>query len=320
MESSDELSADYAILEAMDDVRKWRAPLPRVLTAKPFSVAEAITAGISPKQLRRDGLDRPFRGIRSMGHDLTRLEVLCRAYSVHMLSTHVFSHVTAARLMGLPLPLPLEQAPELHVSAAAPGRAPQVNGVVGHQFSGGAVVTHRGLRITGPELTWVSLAPMLTLRDLVAVGDALVEGDYPWTTIDKLRAAIIPGIRGTVKLRKAVQLIRLGVRSRPETHLRLAILGAGLPEPTVAHPVWVPLLQRHLHPDLSWPEWKVGLEYEGEDHRKDRWQFRHDITRVEAMVDINWSLSRFSADDVYSVPPPALARARLRLEAHGWVG
>lgn len=231
----------------MDEVRKWRAPLPRVLTAKPFSVAEAIIAGISPKQLRRDGLDRPFRGIRSMGHDLTRLEVLCLAYSVHMLSTHVFSHATAARLMGLPLPLPLEQAPELHVSAAAPGRAPQVNGVVGHQFSGGAVVTHRGLRITGPEFTWVSLAPMLTLRDLVAVGDALVEGDYPWTTIDKLRAAINPGIRGTVKLRKAVQLIRLGVRSRPENHLRLAILGAGLPEPTVAHPVWVPLLQRHLH-------------------------------------------------------------------------
>lgn len=302
----------------MAEVRKWRAPLPHVLTARPFSVAEAVAAGVSPKQLRLAGLEKPFRGIRSLGHDVSRLEVLCQAYAAHMLPTHVFSHVTAAVLMDLPLPWRFEQTSDLHVSAAEPGRAPQVQGVVGHRHSGGGVITHRGLRITGPEATWASLAPMLSLDDLVAVGDALVEGDYPWTTTDKLRAAITPGARGAVKLRQALDLIRVGVRSRPETHLRLALVRAGLPEPTVGHPVWVPALKRNLHPDLSWPEWKVGMEYEGDGHRKDRWQFRHDISRVEAMVDIGWSLSRFSADDVYSMPPSAVARARLRLKAHGW--
>ena len=302
----------------MEAARRWREPLPRELTAAPFSVTEAIAAGVSPKQLRRTGLDQPFRGIRSLGHDLSRLEGLCRAYSVRMLPTHAFSHVTAARLMGVPLPRHLEEAPELHVSAAAPGRAPQVKGIVGHRFSGGPVITHRGVRITGPELTWVSLAAMLRLDDVVAVGDALVEGDYPWTTVEKLRAAISPGTRGAVKLRQAANLIRVGVRSRPETHLRLAIIRAGLPEPTVSHPLWVPSLRRHLHPDLSWPRWKVGMEYEGDGHRKDRWQFRHDIGRVEALVDIDWSLARFTADDVYVNLPLTLARVRLRLKAHGW--
>lgn len=304
----------------MDEPSKWRRPLPRRLVAAPFSTPDAIAAGVSAKQLRRGSLDRPFRGIRSLGHDLTQLDTLCRAYAVHMLPTHAFSHATAARLMGLPLPWRLEQQTELHVSAAVPGRAPQVRGVIGHQFSGEPVVSHRGVRITSPEATWVSLASMLGLADLVAVGDALVEGEYPWTTIDSLRAAIVPGVRGAVKLREAADLIRLGVRSRPETHLRLTLIQAGLPEPVIAHPVWVPAFRRFLHPDLSWPEWKVGMEYEGDGHRKDRWQFRHDISRVEAMVDIDWSLSRFSADDVYSSPPPALARARLRLEAHGWRG
>src|SRR5690554_4291950 len=304
----------------MDQVRRRRTPLPGSLTAAPFTVADAVAAGLSRKQLRRPDLDKPFRGIRSVGHDLGRLEVLCRAYSRHMLPTHAFSHVTAARLMDLPLPLRLEQATELHVSAAAPGRAPQVNGVIGHRFAGWPVITHRGVRITSAEFTWVSLAPMLALDDLVAVGDALVEGDYAWTTIDRLRSAIVSGVRGAVRQREVGEHIRVGGRSRPDTHLRLGIVRSGLPEPVVAHPVWVPALQRFLHPDLAWPEWKVGLEYEGEGHRTDRWQFRHDITRVEAMVDIKWSLSRFSADDVYSTPPPALARARLRLEDHGWRG
>lgn len=302
----------------MDELQRWRQPLPRRFSAAPFSVANAIAAGLSPKQMRRADLDRPFRGIRSFGHDLTQLDNLCRTYAVHMLPTHAFSHVTAARLLGLPLPWRLERQTELHVSAAAPGRAPQVTGVVGHQFSDASVIVHRGVRVTGPEATWVALAPMLDLADLVAVGDCLVAGDRPWTTVDRLRAAILPGSRGSVKLRTAVELIRLGVRSRPESHLRLAIVQAGFPEPKVAHPVWIPAFQRFLHPDLSWPEWKVGMEYEGDGHRQDRWQFRHDISRVEAFVDIDWSLVRYSADDVYASPPPALARARLRLEAHGW--
>lgn len=257
-----------------------------------------------------------------MGQDLTMLEVRCRAYSVRMRPTHVFSHVTAARLMDLPLPIRLERSSDLHVSAAAPGRAPQVRGVIGHQFREGSrsVVTHRGLRVTGPELTWVSLAAMLTLDDLVAVGDALVVGDHPWTTVNGLRSAIVPGMRGTTRLREALPLIRLGVRSRPETHLRLGIIRAGFPEPTVAHPVWVPALRRAVHPDLSWPAWRVGLEYEGEGHRIDRWQFQHDIRRVEGLVDIDWSLSRFAADDVYSSLSQTLTRIRLRLSAHGWPG
>ena len=284
----------------------------------PFSTRDAIAAGVSRKQLRRAGLDKPFRGIRSLGHNLTQLDNLCRAYAVHMLPLHAFSHVTAARLMDLPLPRRLQEQTELHVSAASPGRAPQVRGVVGHQFSGEGVVVHRGVRITCPEVTWVSLASTLRLADLVAVGDALIAGDYPWTTIEGLRSAIAPGVRGAVKLREAIALVRLGVRSRPETHLRLSIVHAGLPEPVVAHPVWVPAFGRVLHPDLSWPEWKVGMEYEGDGHRTDRWQFRHDISRVEAFVDIDWSLVRFSANDVFASPPPALARARLRLEAHGW--
>ncbi len=308
------------MLGAMTEVRRWREPLPPRLARAPFSVADAMAEGVSRKQLRRAVLDRPFHGIRSVGHDLARLDVLCHAYAVRMPPAQAFSHVTAARLMGLPLPLRLESSRELHVSAAAPRRAPEGKGIIGHRHSGEKVIVHRGVRVTSPELTWVSLATILSLDDLVAVGDALVEGDHPWTTIEKLTAAITCGVRGAVKLREAVALVRLGVRSRPETHLRLALGRAGLPEPVVSHPVWVPALGRRVHPDLSWPEWKVGMEYEGDGHRTDRWQFRHDISRVEAMVDIGWTLSRFSADDVYSVPPRAVDRATLRLRAHAWPG
>lgn len=302
--------------------KRWRQPLPQPLDSTSFSVSDAIAAGVSAKQLRHSSLDRPFRGVRSTGQDLTRLDVLCKAYAVKMLPTHVFSHVTAARLMDLPLPTRLEQQDELHVSATAPGRAPQVRGVIGHQHSGapGSVMVHRGLRLTAPEFTWASLASVLELDDLIALGDSLVSGDHPWSAIDRLRAAIAPGIRGATKLKAAVPLVRTGVRSRPETHLRLGIVRAGFPEPLVAHPVWVPALRQVVHPDLSWPNWRVGLEYEGDGHRTDRWQFRHDIRRVEGLVDIEWSLSRFTADDVYSGLAQTLHRTRLRLRSHGWPG
>ena len=220
--------------------------------------------------------------------------------------------------MDLPLPERFAQDGRLHVSAVAPGRVPQVNGVIGHQSSSGAVIRHKGLRVSGPELTWVSLASMLDLDDLIAIGDALVSGDHPWTTVGRLKEAILPGVRGAGKLRAAMPLIRLGVRSRPETHLRLAVVRAGFPEPAVAHPVWIPALQQNLHPDLAWPAWRVGMEYEGDGHRTDRWQFAHDIRRVEGFVDIGWTLSRFTNSDVYSTLEKTLERVRLRLTAHGW--
>ena len=265
-------------------------------------------------------MERPFRGVRSVGLDLSKLQARCQGYAARMPRAQLFSHVTAARLMDLPLPLTLGRRRELDVAAAVPARAPQVDGIIGHQFSpqGGGARTHRGVRITSPELTWIALATVLDLDDLVAVGDALVTGDHAWTSIDALAKAIVPGVRGARVLRTALGLIRPGALSRPETHLRLAILRAGYPEPTVAYGVRLSRSGRLLHPDLSWPQYRVAFEYEGDQHRTDRWQFRHDIDRVESLVDDGWTVSRFTADDVYLRLARTMTRVDLRLRAHGW--
>jgi hypothetical protein len=94
------------------------SPLPDGLGAA-FSVADARAAGVSPRRLRGRDLTAPFHGVR-----MTRAGMLppdagepsdpspeeraalerIHAYAARMAEGTFFTHVSAARLWGLPLP------------------------------------------------------------------------------------------------------------------------------------------------------------------------------------------------------------------------
>jgi len=128
--------------------------------------------------------------------------------------------------------------------------------------------------------------------------------------------AFTPGRRGASRARQAFALSRAGVRSRPETLLRLLITRAGLPEPVVGHTIaeagWA------ATPDLAWPAYSVLLEYEGDHHRTSARQFRHDIRRFERYADCGWSALRVTKHDLFSETSEVIARAESRLRRSGW--
>lgn len=276
-----------------------RRRLPLALRDASFRVRDALHRGVSRGRLDACDLVRPFHGIRSAVPPRTVGE-RARALAPRLRPDQVFSHVTAAAILGIPLPRRFEGTSRLHVTTIGADQALRVRGAVGHRAHHGRVraTRSRGVRLTTPADTFVALGTMLTLDELIIAGDALV-GWLGWATADELVRAVSRrrGLRGVVKLRRALAEIRPGSRSPGETRARLALVRHGLPEPALNHDVvvdgrWIACV------DLAYPAARVAIEYESDLHRTDPATFRKDLTRGERLKDVDWWLVRATADDV----------------------
>jgi hypothetical protein len=235
---------------------------------------------------------------------------------------HFFSHHTAARLLGLPVPGDQRADAIVHVSVFAPSRAPRAAGVMGHTISPGTarLGSIGGLRVTSPIDTWCQLAAVLRLDDLIVLGDALVRRTHPFATMEQLRAAAggMAGARGARRLREALCWIRSGTDSPRETLLRLIILRAGLPEPEVngvitnEHGEFVAL------GDLVYRRYRVLVEYDGGDHRLQERVYNHDIDRLDDIMALTWRVVRINKSHFASSGARAVNKVRSALLAAGW--
>jgi hypothetical protein len=299
--------------------------LPSALASRPFTTTDAQRQGVTMERLRASDLQRPFHGVRSIDLELSVVEQKCLAYSARMLDREAFSHSTAALLWGMPLPLAVTNANPLHVTVAAPARAVRVKGVVGHQRHYQLhVLEHNHYKVVTAAEAWCDLAEQLALHDIVAAGDYAVTGSpynniLPLTTVEELARAAArrgrgPGSRAR---RAALDSIEEGPLSRPESLVRLLLLTAGVPHPVINQEVTDARGSSVATPDLAWPEFRVALEYEGDHHRAVK-QFRHDIQRIERIVDQGWLVVKVSADDLFDRPRDLVARVVRRLESRGW--
>lgn len=258
---------------------------------------------------------RPFHGIRCWKQP-TSHDDLARAVLPRLRHDQVFSHTTAAAMLGVPLPRRLERDDRVHVTTIGTDQALRVRGTIGHRSRAERIrVVYSGTAaLTSPADTFVALARMLTLDELIVAGDALI-GWLGWSDMDELHAAVLRhrGARGIRKARAALAEVRTGSRSPGETRLRLALTRRGLPEPERNHDVvvdgqWVACV------DLAYPAARLAIEYESDLHRTDPGTFRKDLTRGELLKDVDWWLVRATADDVGSLVGPFVARIRRLLE------
>ena len=218
------------------------SPLPAHLETIPFTVAEARAASLSRGRLRSSDLASAGRLLYlPAGWDF-ELPAMARAVSAATPGAWI-SHVTAARLLGLWLPPWLQDSRVLHLSKTRALPPVRRDGVVGHTVlvHEGETMDWEGIHISTPARTWLDLCRVLPLEHAVAIGDQLVRQPRdglelrttPWATVQELRGLLKrhPKMQGIVKARAAVELIRIGADSAPETFLRLALVDAGLPEP-----------------------------------------------------------------------------------------
>lgn len=172
------------------------------------------------------------------------------------------------------------------------------------------------MRVSGPEQLFRELAEHLDLVELVVAGDALVRRHG--TTPDRLVAAAArtrPRFRRTA--RRAAALVRDGVDSPMESRLRILIVLAGLPEPVINHTVHWEDGRTRFRFDLSWPDHKVIVEYDGRQHRDDLVQWDTDISRRDWMDAEGWAFVPVVARGIYARPDETLHRVRSTLERRG---
>ena len=280
---------------------------------RPFTRADAVAAGIDPKVLRTSRFRRIFRGVYIDARVPDSPFVRARAALVIHPKDAFASHTTAARVYKLPLPAnPLE-----HVTVARPQdrryRAEIRNHVTSHPPM---VIVHRGLRLSHPFQMFIELASMLSLVDLVVVGDALVRVFD--VEADQLVAACRrSGEKHAGAALRAAEYVREGVDSPMETRLRLLIVLAGLPEPRVNHELRAMDGRVTRRLDLSYPLWQLIIEYDGRQHveRIDQWE--SDLDRREEFDGEGWHIVVVTSKGIYGRPDLTLGRICKALRACG---
>jgi Protein of unknown function (DUF559) len=296
-------------------------PLPGDLHGRPFSLTEANQRGVRPGRLRGADLHVPYPGVRHT-KPLAVIPEPWKVYAVRMPAGQFFSHITAARIHGLPLPLRLAVETRIDVAAEIPHQCPRMDGVRGHRVKAAsvAVVLKHGLRVSSPVETWRQLSTVLSLDDLIAVGDALVRRKEPMATMSELRSGIIRhgGHRGARKLRAAFESVRAGVDSPRETALRLIILRAGLPEPEFNGVIWDVNGRQIATGDLVFRKYKVLVEYDGEQHRLDEEQYNWDIDRLDRIREAGWLVVRINKTHLRGSTLRTERKIEKALRASGW--
>lgn len=284
-----------------------RSPLPSNLAARPFTLDQARAAGIPQKRLRQADVEHVSRGLyRPASWDFD-LEEAARALSSATPGAWI-SHVTAARLHCSYLPPWLSDSTELHLSKPRGMPGVRRKGIVGHSVLVGPreVEYLDGIWLSTRARTWLDLASILPPNDLVALGDELIrvprpefEGrEKPYTSVQDLRLMVDrhPNLQGIVRARQALDLMRVGSDSGPETLLRLAMLDAGIPEPE---------LQISLRPDdprspsadLGFRRRRVAIQYDGGHHLLGP-QNLSDRRRDKAFEAAGWVVLVFGKDDL----------------------
>lgn len=277
------------------------ARLPDALQAGPFTVAGARSLGVTPSRLRRGDLLVPTRGVRATTPP-TDLREAAGAISLGLPAPFAFSHLTAACLLGLPLPSSATTRSPLHVMRPTDRPPTHRRGVVGHRgLELRYVLSTGGLPVVGPVDTWADLAGNLAHDELVVIADRLLAVGIARAELEGALARR-SGARGVRALRPALADARAGSRSPMETRARLVFLRGGLPEPELNADVHDRAGQWLLCADFLWREQRVIAEYQGDEHGADRRRWQSDISRRRAAYDEGWNVVELTSRDLVVAP------------------
>ena len=276
-----------------------------------FTRSEALAAGMTDKVLRGPRVQRVLRGTYVRAG--VALDVRVRTLAALRLAPpgSVAARATAAVLLGGVVP----HDPGVHLRMpSGQRRRPAVDARVRSGPLPRALVG--GIPVTTAEDTFVDLAGELGLVDLVVLGDSLVRRGR--TTPESLVAAVARQRgRHARHARRAAGLVRTGVDSPMESRLRMLLVLAGLPEPAVNHieyDDWGRWVRRY---DLSWPELRLAVEYDGRQHAESQRQWERDVERREELDLDGWRIVVVLSKGVYREPERTLDRVVAALRARG---
>jgi hypothetical protein len=271
---------------------------------QPFTRAQARAIGLTDGQLRGHDFVRLFRNVLIARGLPVSLYTRARGALLVAPGSAFISHDTAAGLWGGSGP----ESSDVHVTISRQ-HSLHISGIRAHQSDRPRATTWiGGIRISTPEQTFIDLGSKLDLVQLVVLGDRLVRRER--TTPQRLVRATDDWYGFHRELvGRAARLVRTGVDSPPESRLRMLMVLAGLPEPTVNHIIRDPDTGAWLRRfELAYRELLLAIEYEGRQHRDDDDIWAADIERREDLEHDAWRIVQVISDGLFTTPLRTLQR------------
>jgi hypothetical protein len=275
----------------------------------------------APEEIHVDGPSGAAREARK------KALACARALHSQLRATHVFSHASAALLLGcLVWTTPRETHVYQHYRAF--GHAAGDVRRYAWTLAPEDVVEAAGLPVTSLARTVVDCARTLHPLEALVIADSALglgaEREELLATLDGQT-----GRRGIQRARLVIELAEWGPQSAWETWVRYELLRAGLPRPATQMPVETDA--GLFHTDLGYEQWALGIEFDGQiKYRPDGVRPGHDPAqeylaekaRADAIRRAGVSLENVSASDKQDVqamldritahiPPDVLREARI---------
>lgn len=172
------------------------------------------------------------------------------------------------------------------------------------------------VRITSLARTALDCARWLPRYEAVAALDQFLRWGVDANGLTAM-ARRLPGYRGNKRLRGVIRLSDRGAASPGESWTRVAVMNSGLPRPQTQVPVMGPAGQ-WAYIDLGYPEFRVGLEYEGERHHTGSQARAHDARRRAWLTRrMGWEVLPVTKDFLHE-PVPYLEALLTALLHRGW--
>lgn len=280
---------------------------------EPFIGSEALAAGLVSRRGLRNGYDVIYRGVYlPKGYELTAARRAKAAWLWARREATV-AGLSAAALHGTKW-----------IDAALPAElisiGDAVHGIVIHRdkLVDDEVGVIDGMTVTTPARTAFDLGRRGGLVNAIIRLDALANAtDLKPVDVSAL-ADRHKGARGIIQLRKAVDLMDTGSESPQETRTRLLLISAGFPRPKTQIVICNEYGEFVARIDMGWPEWEVGVQYDGPQHWTDPDQHALDIDQQAELQALDWRIVRVSRNLLRYRSSVFLGRTCQAMRTAGW--
>ncbi|NEG95654.1 DUF559 domain-containing protein [Bifidobacterium sp. SMB2] len=155
---------------------------------------------------------------------------------------------------------------------------------------------------------WAQLSPHVPFEELIVLTNSVItalsgnSGDDAADVYARMTDFLELPVRftGIRNCRLALRLCLGGIRSPMESRTYLTLMSHGLPVPQINAVVPGVMFRSNvpMTVDLAWAEQKVAVEYDGDQHRTDKMQWRRDQEKRELLRSRGWIVVIVTADDL----------------------
>jgi hypothetical protein len=248
-----------------------------------------------------------------------------RARAIHLLRPQhtVVARAVAAWLSGIDVLPPGRTIAEepVHLMVDLDATPPRLPGCRATQAAlpESDLVEEHGVVRTSDARTALDLARFAPRSQAVAAVDAFLNRDRVMLTDLWARTRQLTKVRNCRRLRANLAVADAGAQSYAESVQRVVFIDAGLPRPATQIPVYSPAGELLGFLDMGWLLYRLGSEYDGEEHHdSDADRVADMLRRQRISGEGGWTVDVVRKQELWGQPAALVARTAELLLARGW--